>query len=251
MRSPCLYPQPEEHHGVETTEMFNHTGSQVMRQRVCAVVIGAALLLQGCASLPGLKKQAVATSIGHVRAFEGTVVVIRSGASDPERLDLDSEVFVGDVVRTLEHSRCRLGLRDGTLLTMGERSELEMRASAASRAPGTRGQNTRQMVVKVVAGLLRLAGVSFPGAGTAVEVLTALASFAFSPTAAIIEVTPTRVSALSLEGTVRAISLQEGIPGEVVLQPGEGTDIEPGKPPTPPRRWPAERVERVKQATAP
>jgi hypothetical protein len=57
------------------------------------------------------------------------------------------------------------------------------------------------------------------------------------PTEAIIEVTPTRVSALNLEGTVRVVSLQEGIPGEVVLQPGEDISIELGKPPTPSNRW--------------
>jgi hypothetical protein len=98
------------------------------------------------------------------------------------------------------------------------------------------------MVVKVATGLLRLVGF-------AVEVVTALASFTFSPTEAIIEVTPTRVSALNLDRTVHVVSLQEGMPGEVVLQPGEGTNIELGKPPTPASPWSAERVDRVKQAT--
>jgi len=42
---------------------------------------------------------------------------------------------------------------------------------------------------------------------------------------------------------------RSGTRGEVVLQPGEGTNIEPGKPPTPASRWSAERADRVKQAT--
>ena len=216
-----------------------------MPQRMGAVVIGLGLLLQGCAILTSLKGRVVDTSAGHVRAYEGKVVALRVGASEPEGLDLDSKVFVGDVVRTQENSRCRIALKDGTLLTLGERSELEIRASASSGS-----QDTRRMVVKVATGLLKLAGFAFPGAGTAVEVVTALASFTFSPTEAIIEATPTRVSALNLDGTVRVVSLQEGIPGEVVLQPGEGTNIELGKPPSPPSRWSAERVERVKQATS-
>lgn len=134
-----------------------------MPQRMGAVVIGLGLLLQGCAILTSLKGQVVDTSAGHVRAYEGKVVALRVGASEPEGLDLDSKVFVGDVVRTQENSRCRIALKNGT---------------------------------------------------------------------------------------VRVVSLQEGIPGEVVLQPGEGTNIELGKPPAPPSRWPAERVERVKQATS-
>ncbi len=215
-----------------------------MQRRVGAVIIGLGLLLNGCAFLTSLQNRAIDTSAGHVRAYEGKVIALRVGASEPEGLDLDSKLFVGDVVRTQENSRCRIALKDGTLLTLGERSELEIRESAARGS-----QDTRRMVVKVATGLLKLAGFAFPGAGTAVEVVTALASFTFSPTEAIIEVTPTRVSALSLEGTVRVVSLQDGIPGEIVLQPGEGTNIELGKPPSPPSRWPSERVDRVKQAT--
>jgi hypothetical protein len=215
-----------------------------MHQRVGAVVFGLGLILNGCAMLTSLKNQVVEPSAGQVRAYEGKIVAIRAGASEPESLDLDSKVFAGDIIRTLENSRCRIGLHDGTVLTLGERSEMEIRASASGGS-----QDARRMVVKVATGLLRLVGVVVPGAGTAVEVVTALASFTFSPTEAIIEVTPTRVSALNLEGTVHVVSLQQGIPGEVVLQPGEGTNIEPGKPPTPASRWSVERTDRVKQAT--
>jgi hypothetical protein len=215
-----------------------------MRRRVGAVVVGLGLMLNSCAILASLKDQVVEPSAGQVRAYEGKVVAIRAGASEPESLDLDSKVFAGDIIRTLENSRCRIGLNDGTVLTLGERTEMEIRASASSGS-----QDTRRMVVKVATGLLRLVGFVAPGAGTAVEVVTALASYTFSPTEAIIEVTPTRSSALNLDGTVHVVSLQEGIPGEVELQPGEGTNIELGKPPTPPNRWSAERVERVKQAT--
>ena len=214
-----------------------------MRQRVGAVVIALGLLLQGCATLRGR----VDTSAGQVRAYEGRVVALRVGASEPEALDLDSKLFVGDVVRTQEKSRCRIALRDGTLITLGERSELEIRESAAAAAAGP--QSIRRLVLKVATGLLKLVSFAFPGAGIAVEVLTALASFTFSGTEGIVEVTPTQVSALNLAGTVRAVSLQEGIPGGVVLLPGEGTNIELGKAPSLPSRWPAARVEKVTEAT--
>jgi len=212
-----------------------------MWRRVGPVLLVVGVLLTGCASLT---KLLLDPSAGQVRAFEGQVLVLRPGTSQPQRLDLESPVFAKDIVRTLEHSRCRIALQDGTLLTLGERSELEMQRSAPSRV-----RPAPRFVLKLVTGLRRIAGLAVPVASTASEVLTTLASFTFSPTTAIIEVTPTRVSALSLEGTVRVVRLQEGLPGEVVLQSGEGTDIAPGHAATPPRPWAAVRVERVTQAT--
>ncbi|MBI3328957.1 MAG: FecR domain-containing protein [Nitrospinae bacterium] len=211
-----------------------------MRKRVGVVIIAVGLLLNGCA---GLQSRILETSAGRVTALKGEALVIRPGENEPQSLDLDSKVFPRDVVRTLENSRCRITLTDNTILALGERSELEIQDASSPLG-------TRRIILKVAVGLLRLVGLAVPGAGIAVEVITGVASFFFLGTEAIIEVTPGGTAALSLEGSVRVVSRQEGIPGEVVLRPGEGTDIAAGKPPTPPRLWPAPRVERVKQATS-
>lgn len=76
---------------------------------MCAVVIALGLLLQGCATLTG---RVVDTSAGHIRAYEGKVVALRFGASEPEGFDLDSKLFVGTL-----YGRKRIlaaGLRSGT-----------------------------------------------------------------------------------------------------------------------------------------
>jgi ferric-dicitrate binding protein FerR (iron transport regulator) len=205
------------------------------------VVLGA-LVLTGCATLTG---ELTDTSAGRVTALQGEAVVRRAPSGETQSLGMDSRVFPRDVVQTRAGARCRITLHDATVLTLGEGSELEVQEFAFS--PRDR---TRSMVVKVATGIVKLAlSLVFPPSG-ALSVITGLASLAFSGTEVVVEATPTRTAVASLEGTVRVRGLQTSAPGEVTLGPGEGTDIEPGKPPTPLRRWAPARLDRVKQATA-
>jgi ferric-dicitrate binding protein FerR (iron transport regulator) len=212
----------------------------MVRGRAVLLLLAGAMLA-GCA---GLTAELQDTSSGRVTALTGETVVRRAGAERPQSLGLDSRVFPKDLIQTREGSRCRITLADKTVLTLGERSEVEIQAFAFSQR-----DRVRQMLIKVATGLVRMAlSLVFPPSG-ALSIVTTLASLAFSGTEVIVEATPAGTAVASLEGTVRVTSLQDGAPGTVELKPGEGTDIAVGKAPTPPRTWGAARIERVKQAT--
>jgi ferric-dicitrate binding protein FerR (iron transport regulator) len=211
------------------------------RGRLLLVVV-TAILVSGCAAVT---REMSDTSAGRVTALEGEAVVLRTGTTRAQSLGLDSRVFAKDVVQTRDSSRARISLADQTVLTLGERSEVEIREFAFSQR-----DRVRQMVLKVGFGIIRLAlSLVFPPSG-ALSLLTGLASLAFSGTEVIVEATPTTTAVASLEGTVRVEALQAGAPGVVTLRPGEGTDIALGQPPTPARTWGAARLARVKAATA-
>jgi ferric-dicitrate binding protein FerR (iron transport regulator) len=213
-----------------------------MTYRAVGLLLVTGWLAAGCAAV---SSQLTDTSAGKVTALEGEAVVLRTGASRVHSLGLDSRVFPRDVVQTREGSRARISLADQTVLTLGERSEVEIREFAFSQR-----DRMRQMVIKVGFGIIRLAlSLAFPPSG-ALSVLTGLASLAFSGTEVVVEATATSTAVASLEGTVRVEALQAAAPGVVTLKPGEGTDILAGQPPTAPRTWGAARLARVKAATA-
>ena len=200
----------------------------------------AVWLAAGCASG---RVETADGSAGKVTALVGEVVVVRPGLPRAQSLGVESRVFARDRVQTRQESRAQITLADQSVMSIGERTDVEIREFRFDA-----GSRLRNLLVRIGQGIMRLSAPASAASGS-VSLSANLASVTFSGTEAIVEVTATRTAVASLEGRVRVTSTQPGVPGEVELGPGEGTDIDAGAAPRPAAVWGAARLERVKQAT--
>jgi hypothetical protein len=182
--------------------------------------------------------------IGEVTALQGQATVQRAGSAQTMPLRVQSPVYRGDTIQTLEASKIKLLLIDGTELTLSERGTLTL--SQLVYAPQ---RNTHQGVVSIARGIFRaVTRKVLPQ--TAFEVRTATAVAAVRGTQWLGEVTPNTTAIVVLDGEVAVVHADVSVRGEVVLTPGMGTDVQGQSPPTAPRQWAEKRVSTLLQATA-
>jgi hypothetical protein len=182
-------------------------------------------------------------SIGQVTALQGQATVQRAGRSQAMPLSVQSPVYREDKIQTLEASKIKLFLIDGTELVLGERGVMTL--SQFVFAPQ---QNTHRGVVSIVQGIFRaVTRKVLPQ--TAFEVHTATAVAAVRGTQWLQEVTPDTTAIVVLEGEVSVAHADAQVRGRVVLTPGLGTDVKGKASPTAPRQWPEQRVSKLQRAT--
>ena len=90
------------------------------------------------------------------------------------------------------------------------------------------------MVLGLLQGIVRLIGGGGAPAGGTIEVDTRTAIASVRSTEWLLESTAKGTGVLSIVGEVTVLALAGG---EVVLRPGQGTDVPPGGPPKPPATW--------------
>lgn len=169
-------------------------------------------------------------SIGRVDALLGDCTVVRFGESGARTLGVGAEVYEGDRVRTDAGARLKLLFVDGTVVQLGERTDLVL--DWFLYAPGA---NSQSALLRVSAGIFRvILELMLPRAAFEVQTATAVASV--RGTDWITEVTPEATAIVALDGRV-AVRNIEPVAGEVVLGPGEGTTVNAGAPPTPVSVW--------------
>ena len=180
-------------------------------------------------------------SIGQVAALQGQATVQHVGSSQAMPLSGQSPVYRKDIIQTLDASKIKLVLIDGTELTLGERGTMNI--SKLVYAP-----QTHQSVVNIAQGFFRaVTRKVLPH--TAFEVRTATAVAAVRGTQWLGEVTPEATAIVVLEGKVAVVHAHASIRGKVVLTPGQGTDVQGQNPPTAPKTWGEARVSRLLRAT--
>lgn len=183
-------------------------------------------------------------SIGQVVALQGQATVQRAGSAQTMPLRVESPVYRDDTIRTLEASKIKLFLIEGTELALGERGTMTL--SQFVFAPQ---RQTHRGVVSIAQGIFRaVTRKVLPQ--TAFEVRTATAVAAVRGTQWLGEVTPDATAIVVLEGEVSVVHADASVRGEVVLTPGLGTDVQGQSPPTAPRQWPEKRVSTLQQAIA-
>ncbi len=106
-----------------------------------------------------------AEPVGFVAAFEGSVEIQAAGSTSGAAAVLDSELALGDTLRTAPSSALKLLLADGTALTLGESTDLRL----DSRDPS---------VLKLLQGEARLGVGQALGGLTRVELHTPTAVIA-------------------------------------------------------------------------
>jgi hypothetical protein len=194
---------------------------------------------------PPLPAQAP-VAIGTVEALVGDCTVARFGGSGAGALAIGSELYEGDRIRTAAGARLRLGFVDGTVIQLGESTDLVLDWFLHAPEAGT-----QNVLLRVSSGILRaIVELVLPRAAVEVHTTTAVASV--RGTDWISEVTPAATATVALEGQVALRNIEPAIAGEVVLGPGEGTTVNVGAPPTAPTVWgDARRNQFIDRTTVP
>ena len=186
-------------------------------------------------SAPTVAEQPV--PIGQVVRQQGSVTVLR--ATGGGTLQLGAPVFQGDSILTGPDSKIRIAFADGSELTVGPDSEVLLDEYAVT------GAGHRQAgFLTLLRGIARAAVAGAAGAAP-FSIRTRLAVASARSTDWLTEAARERTSVFVAEGSV-AVQGAGGGAG-VLLAAGYGTDVLPGQPPSPAKRWGAARVE---QATA-
>jgi hypothetical protein len=185
-------------------------------------------------------------SIGTVDALTGDCTVVRFGESSASALAVGASLYEGDRIRTDEGARLRLAFLDGTVVQLGESTDLTL--DWFLHAPDAGTQN---VLLRVSSGIFRvILELVLPRAAFEVQTTTAVASV--RGTDWISEVTPEATATVTLEGQVALRNVEPGIAGEVVLGPGEGATVNAGAPPTTPTVWgDARRNQFIERTTVP
>jgi hypothetical protein len=104
--------------------------------------------------------------IGTVLAVEGTAEVRAATATTWEPLQFRAAVFPNDTVRTAAASKVKVLLRDDSMMTLAERSEMQFTEFLLT-------PQQRRTIVSLTLGKLRVVTTRIFGAGSATEVRTA------------------------------------------------------------------------------
>jgi hypothetical protein len=196
--------------------------------RRCRIVL-VALVLALLGAPPALAQGARA--VGTVGDLGGRCLVISHGETEARPLSVGAEVYEGDRIRTGDGARLRLELADGSVVQLGEQTDLVL--DWFLHAPDLGSQN---VLLRVSAGIFRvIAELVLPRSAFQVQTATAVASV--RGTDWIAEATAEATALVALDGRVAVRNLRPGIAGEVVLGPGEGTTVEADAPLRPVSVW--------------
>jgi len=200
------------------------------RARSAAIGCLVCLFLIGALGPQPLDAQDEVAGVGTVTALVGEVTVTGHGETEPRPLEEGRPVFEGDRIVTGAGARVRLELVDGSVLQLGENTELYL--DWVLHAPA---YESRNVVLELAAGILRSV-VEAIAPRSRVELRTETAVASVRGTEWITEATAAS-AIVTLDGQVAVRNRREDVAGEVVLGPGEGTTVEADAPPTEPSVW--------------
>lgn len=197
------------------------------------------LLLAGL-MVAGSASAADRAPVGRVVRQEGSTVILRDDIRSP--LLIGTSVFTSDVIETGFSSRVTVLFGDGSSLSAGPESRVQV-SDYTIDPQGGRTSALFSMLSGIVRAMVRQAGLG----SFAVQTDTAVASARSTEWTA--EITPAGTAVLGLEGVVEVRSRSTG--AAVTLAPFEGTDVASGRDPTPPVTWGAPRVDRTLRLVGP
>src|SRR5262249_26840316 len=134
------------------------------RRRIGSVALMLTLLAGAC--MPGQSWGQDDQRIATVLAVEGTATVRAANATPPEPLQFRAAIFQNDTVRTEVNSKVKILLRDDSIMTLAENSEMQFTEFLLT-------SQQRRAIVSLARGKLRVVTTRIFGAGSATEVRTA------------------------------------------------------------------------------
>lgn len=201
----------------------------------CSLLLAALIF-----AVPQTKSSSHASHItGHITALLPEDHVLRQGQDLLAVKQMD--VFLDDVVKTLRGGRVRIELSDGSILNVGSEAELHILQHDPKR---------QETTLDLLYGRLLIAAVKIVRRHGKFEVRTPIAVAGVVGTKFGLRAEPEFADVVCKEGTIRVRNTDSTIAGEVILQPGEFTHVERGKPPSPPAPATAERVRAGEDATS-
>ncbi len=214
-------------------------GSRV-RAAIGGVVLSlmAALMVQ---STPGWAQEA--DPIGTVLAVDGIAQVQAQGATDWVQLRFRDKIFEGDTVQTKAASKVKVLLRDDSIMTMAEQSEMTFTEFLLT-------ERQQRSVVKLLFGAVKVLTTRILGADSSVEVHTPNAVAGVRGTTFIVQYmrqTDT-TEIFVLEGTVTARNLDPAIPEIESVPPSTQTTVIGGGEPSEPVTIDPAALEAIEQA---
>lgn len=194
--------------------------------RIAACGAGVAALLLLLARVCAAEAQE-GRVVGHVIQQRGPVIGLRQAG--PRVLVLGAPLFVGDRVLTGRESGVKIELLDGSALSVGAGSEVAVVEFVFDAdGYGVRG------LLSLPRGIVRTGLAGHPW-GRGFEIRTQAAVVSAHATDWVTEARAQRTSVFVVAGRVAVAPAGGG--ASVVLERHRGTDIEAGRPPSPPARW--------------
>jgi hypothetical protein len=171
-------------------------------------------------------------------AMVGNVSVVK-GKAPAKKLEVNSALAVGDVVKTAPGAKAQLKLADGSVVTIGENTELKI----------TRFQvqgEERKGLLDLARGVAR-AVVTKMAPSSTFEIRTPTAVAAVRSTTWMLEYNAKGETEVFVGEGVVAVTSRGKQLGRVVLEPGLGTTVAKDKAPIPPEVWAQPRALDMRQ----
>jgi ferric-dicitrate binding protein FerR (iron transport regulator) len=153
----------------------------------------------------------------------------------------DMALLWRDVVKTEKGGRVRIELSDGSILNVGSEAQLRILKQDAKH---------EQTTLELLYGRLLATVVKIVRPTGNFRVRTPVAVAGVVGTQFGLRVDGDSTDVVCREGTVLVNNRDENVVGQVVLQPGEFTHVERGKPPSPPAVASPERIRAGDEATS-
>ena len=159
-------------------------------------VVAMLLTLLGVACMPGLSWGQADERIGTVLAVDGTAEVRAANTATWEPLQFRAVLFPNDTVRTAADSKVKVLLRDESIMTLAERSEMQFTEFLLT-------PQQRRTIVNLALGRVRVVTTKIFGAGSATEIRTAnTVAGVRGTTFVVIFVPPEETEVVVLDGAV-------------------------------------------------
>src|SRR5262245_51393943 len=129
------------------------------------LAVPVVLLLGGLLAVPSRSAAQGTERIGTVLAVDGVAEVRTRDAPEWERLKFRDAIFLNDTVRTAAESKLKVLLRDDSIMTLAERSEMRFTEALLT-------EQQRRTVVSLLVGKVRVLTARLFGTGSATEVHT-------------------------------------------------------------------------------
>ncbi|MDZ7379012.1 MAG: FecR family protein, partial [candidate division KSB1 bacterium] len=187
------------------------------RTDVVALVLALVWLL----ALPALTWGQAGERIGTVLAVDGTAVVRAANAATWEPLQFRAAIFLNDTVQTRANSRVKVLLRDDSIMTLAENSEMHFTEFVLRPE-----QQQRRTVISLALGKLKVLTTGLFGPGSATEVRTPnTVAGVRGTTFIVIFIPPDITQVIGLDGVVTVRNLDPAIPQIEPIPPNFRTQV--------------------------
>jgi hypothetical protein len=158
--------------------------------------VALVLTLLGVACLSGQGWGQDEQRIGTVLAVDGTAEVRAATATTWEPLQFRAAIFPNDTVRTVANSKAKILLRDDSIMTLAENSEMQFTEFLLT-------PQQRRTIVSLTLGKLRMVTTKIFGAGSVTEVRTAnTVAGVRGTTFIVVFIPPKETDVVALDGVV-------------------------------------------------